>query len=476
MLSIRRALTGTLLAGSLFAVVLAGIASSLAVEKLVRREFDRSLLAKAELLATLTEQDHGRVTIEFADEYLPEFSTADPREYFELWAGDGRVVERSRSLARKSLIRPPRFELAPRFSDLVLPDGRAGRQVQLGFVPQTEGDDVDPDPSTPNTSGPRALLAVARGTQDLDRLVLALYGIQLATALAIALGIGLIVRRGVTRGLAPLADLARQVESLGSERLASRFAVDPPIEELVPIVARLNDLFARLEQAFARERQFSANVAHELRTPIAELKSLAEVGSRWPNDPSVAGPFFADALAIADRMERTTDQLLALARAEAGLEIVVRERVGLAELVEACWAPFAATAAERGLAFDREIAAGSALTTDRTKLERILSNLLANAVEHSPAGSRIACSADRDSKGALHLEVSNLAPQLEPDDLALLFVRFWRKDPARTGSEHSGLGLAVARSLADLLAFDLTAHLSAEGRLAVRLDEVAAGP
>jgi two-component system sensor histidine kinase QseC len=474
--SIRRALSVPLLGGVLLSVALAGIASSLAVERLMRREFDRALLAKAQLLATLTEQDQGAIHIDFADEDMPEFSTAAPREFFELWTGGGRIIERSRSLAKYDLPRQSRTEITPQFLALTLPDGRSGRLVRISFVPQSDERETDPEPALLPTAGPRALLAVARGTEDFDRLVFALYMIDLIEAAVIALAMGLLIRRGVTRGLAPLGDLARQVATLGSERLAARVAVDPPVDELAPIVVRLNDLLARLEQAFARERQFSANVAHELRTPIAELKTLAEVGARWPDDPDIAGPFFDDALAIAERMEATTDQLLALSRTEAGLEIAAAERVELADLVDECWLQFAPAAERRRLGFERKMAAGFALTTDRAKLEHILTNLLANAVEYSPEGSRIELRAESHPAGFPRLEISNLAPNLTQDDLRLLFVRFWRKDAARAGADHSGLGLALVYSLAELLGFTLSAHLSAEGRLAIRFDGSAAIP
>lgn len=469
MSSIRSALSRPLLAGGLIVLTLSGIASSIAVEKMLRREFDRTLLAKARLLATLTEHDLGRIVIHFADEYMPEFSTAPPREYFQLWTGNGRVVERSRSLGRDRLPRPASGEPSPQFTDLVLPDGRPGRLVRISFIAQPKEGEEDSESELADRTGPRALLSVARGTEDLRRLLLAKYAIEGATLAVIGLGLALVIRRGIARGLAPLGALARQVEALRPERLATRVAIDPQVAELEPVVTRLNDLLSRLERAFERERQFSANVAHELRTPIAELKSLAEVGALCPDDPSATGLFFTDTLAIARQMEGITEQLLALARTEAGLEIADSDRVDLSELVEACWAPLAATAVRRNLDLDRKFDASLVIVTDRAKLGRILANLLSNAVEYSPEGSRIELRATNDPTGTAHLEVSNRAPQLTQEDLPSMFTRFWRKDPARAGGDHSGLGLALARSLAELLGFALSAQLSAEGRLTVRL-------
>jgi two-component system sensor histidine kinase QseC len=114
--------------------------------------------------------------------------------------------------------------------------------------------------------------------------------------------------------LRPLSSLAKRAETIHASSLQLRFPTDNIPVELLPIAQRLNDLLARLEASFAREQRFSADVAHELRTPIAELRTLAEVALKWPDDVNQAA--LKEALNIALQMESVATGLMALARCD----------------------------------------------------------------------------------------------------------------------------------------------------------------
>jgi signal transduction histidine kinase len=169
-------------------------------------------------------------------------------------------------------------------------------------------------------------------------------------------------------------------------------------------------------------------------------------------------------------MERTVATLLALTRCEGGIEGIERGRFTVSDLLAETWSPLDAEASSRGLRFELE-APEAPIVSDREKLRLILSNLFSNAVAYSPAGSTVSCTA-RTEGDRLEITVANPAPQLTAADLPFLFDRFWRKDAARGSSRHTGLGLALARSFANLLGFDLTAQLSPDRQLELRL----AGP
>ncbi|HEX5759496.1 MAG TPA: ATP-binding protein [Thermoanaerobaculia bacterium] len=470
--SIRRRLVVTLLAGSALLVFAAGLSLGGLVARRLRQEFDRALLAKARALVTLTVQHRGEVEIDFADEFMPEFEAPERPEYFQLWLAGGPTLERSRSLGARDLPRSADLASAPRFRDLRLPDGRPGRLVEVAFVPQVEDDEEWPetafDPAAPPPRLRSAVLAVARGREDLDGLIRSLYAAGAASAALLVAGLALLVHFAVRGGLAPLAAVGRQVQALDADRLDGRIAVEPPTRELLPVIEQLNALLGRLQSAFERERRFAGDVAHELRTPVAELRSLAEVGRRWPEDREAVEGFFADVAAIARQMEGIVTTLLALARCEAGLERPVPSRFALPELVEETWAPLAAEAAGKDVRLALETAPGAAVVCDREKLGLVLGNLLANAVAYSPPGSTVACTA-RGEDGWLEITVANPAPHLGAADLPHLFERFWRKDPARSNGQHAGLGLALARSFAALLGLDLTANLTPDQRLELRL-------
>ena len=240
-------------------------------------------------------------------------------------------------------------------------------------------------------------------------------------------------------------------------REKERFAVEELPSELKPIAGRLNDLLARLEGSFERERRFSANLAHELRTPIAELRSQAELALKWPEERNAESD--RQVLEIALQMESLVTRMLELARAEQ-TAMIEKKRVELAEVVDGILVPLAVTIETRRLKVRREIAEEAVLASDPVLVRSIVSNLLENAVHYSREGGEIRVVAAIEVK-SFELRVSNPADNLQTGDLPRLFERLWRKDSARTGDgAHAGLGLALAKSLAEQLGFELTASLN----------------
>jgi two-component system sensor histidine kinase QseC len=228
--------------------------------------------------------------------------------------------------------------------------------------------------------------------------------------------------------------------------------------ELLPIAQRLNDLLARLENSFARERRFTADAAHELRTPIAELRSLAEVALKWPDDLAAAHNALEEALAIAQQMEAIAAGLLALARCDSGLTNKESEPTVLAELLRETIQPLRGKARDKRLDLQINVPAEVCWSSDRAGLRVIVNNLLSNAVEYAEHGTTIDVVASANSGSEL-LRVCNRTRDLTREDLPHLFERFWRKDGARSSSEHSGLGLAVARAYSESLGLKLEAKL-----------------
>jgi signal transduction histidine kinase len=264
----------------------------------------------------------------------------------------------------------------------------------------------------------------------------------------------------VGRGLAPLERVADQAARIDVRSLDRRFPGAGMPAELQTICARLNDLLDRLGASFDRERRFSADVAHELRTPLAELRNIAEVGLQFPGgrDP------LPDVLSATLQMERLVDALLALSRAEGGRQPVAHQRVDLARLAEETWAPFAAAAAERNLRVSQRIAAAS-VETDPVLIAAIFTNVFANAVEYTPPGGAVDWELGPDGG----LIVSNDNATLGAADLPHVFERFWRKDPARSDGRHGGLGLSLARSFAQLIGATVTLELPRPERVRARV-------
>ena len=467
MFSIRRRLVLSLFAGSAALVLATGLGFALLASRELRGQYDEALLTVASALVILTEEEGGVIEVEYAQPFIPGFESQAAPDYFEVWPATGSLVQRSRSLAGRDLPRFPEPSAKPRFRNLRLPDGRAGRMVEMTFVPRFEATSGSPVAGQPPGLTP-VTLVVARSRENLEELILVLYGASIAMAVTLLTGLVLLARYAVERGLAPLDDIGRQIDSLGADRLDAGIRIDPPVRELVPIVEGLDTLLARLRAAFERERHLSSEMAHELRTPIAELRTLAEVGGRWPEGREAVLTFFRDVEAISGQMEKIVATLLSLARCESGVEGVELIAVDLDDLVATAWSPFARPAGERGLSFSATSSGGARILGDPVKLSLILANLFANAVAYSPAGSAIRCTVGLTS-GDAEIAVANLAPQLSPEDLPFLYERFWRKDPSRGDTRHAGLGLTLARALAELQGLRLAADLEPGNRLVFRL-------
>ncbi len=199
------------------------------------------------------------------------------------------------------------------------------------------------------------------------------------------------MRSALRVGLRPLDDVQQQVNQLDARSLSTGIQVQTQTAELVPVVAQLNTLLQRLDEAFVRERQFSGDVAHELRTPLAELCTLSEVGMRWPDDTEAVKQYFADAHAISLHMERIVVNLLTMARCAGDLIQVSSQPINIRELVETSWTSVACLAQEKTLTFHCTIPSTCWVSSDGDLLRTVLTNLLSNAVTYSPPQSEIRC-------------------------------------------------------------------------------------
>jgi two-component system sensor histidine kinase QseC len=334
---------------------------------------------------------------------------------------------------------------APLFYDLRLPDGHRGRAVALRFALPGSIDD--------------ATLVVAEEREQIDQLERHVHLALVSGVIGMGLLAALLSILAVRSGLRPLfafADRARRRDDDGPD--VEPLPADELPRELRPFALTLNAAFARLQAAVGRERRFARDVAHELRTPLAETRMAVELAGGTP--PS---PVLRDALGSIDRMQRCIDGLLALSRYEAGMDQAQMEPLELVELLRRALALASGTAAKRRVSLVSELPDECWVVSDPALLERIADNLLINAAEYAPSGAVVQIElATRADGWTLH--IGNPAPGLSAEDLARLGERFWRKSAAREASQHGGLGLALSVTLAELLGLTLRFSL-AEGML-----------
>jgi two-component system sensor histidine kinase QseC len=365
-----------------------------------------------------------------------EAGEADLRDFaLAVWDGEGRLT-----MTDREGVQLPRRAQASGFVDLVL-DGDAWHVYYL------------------QASGGESLVAVGQRSVERDEVVWNLVGSQLLPWLVVLPMLLAAIAWGVRRALSPVRALTGELGRRGAGELQPVAADDAPVE-LRPMVDAMNGLFARTAAALERERRFTADAAHELRTPLAALRAQWDV-LRGAADADARCAAEARLGAGFERMERLVAQMLALSGVEATERLARREPIDWAAVVGQATSDCLALADRRRIEMACEWPpAGVApmpLRGDADLVTVLLRNLLDNAVRYAPEGTTVTL-----RFGAQSLRVENAGPALAPDALAQLGERFHR--PAGQRESGSGLGVSIAQRIAALHGLTLRYGAMGDGR------------
>lgn len=264
---------------------------------------------------------------------------------------------------------------------------------------------------------------------------------------AAALLTGLLGWFAARRGLAPLRHMRSAAAAITADRLHERLEAASIPPELAEVAETLNEMLARLEESFRRLSDFSSDLAHELRTPVSNLLTQTQVMLSKARSADEYREVLASNAEEFERLSRMIADMLFLAKSDNHLIVPHRERVDLIEEVRGLFEFYEALADEKGVSLS---CSGSAIVPgDRLMLRRALSNLLSNAIRHTPAGGRIDVGARDVNPSLVALTVENTGDDIAAEHLPRLFDRFYRVAPSRQRSgEGAGLGLAITRSIA----------------------------
>jgi signal transduction histidine kinase len=274
----------------------------------------------------------------------------------------------------------------------------------------------------------------------------------------------------VRQGLKPLERVASAAQEISIDQHARALPLSDVPAEIQPLGDRFNQLIERLTEALEHERRFGADLAHELRTPLAEIRTLGEAGLRRQD---VAGlhDFLRQMTAAAVGMQSVIESLLAVARADRAAVEQALEPMSVGAAVRARIERLRITAPEDCSRIVARIPDGLWIQSDPRLFDAMLLNLLANAIQHGDPGAPIEIDWLQEGGGGASgaLQVRNGAAQLTREDLPRLTDRFWRGTPAERATPGLGLGLWVVGSLCRVLGLTLALDLDEIRRLSVRL-------
>ncbi len=273
------------------------------------------------------------------------------------------------------------------------------------------------------------------------RIVLA---IAIALAAVATAGLGWIVTRW---GLAPLRLVTDMVSGISAEHLTDRLPDAHLPAELRPLAIAFNAMLVRLDDSFRRLSEFSANIAHELRTPISNLMTQTQVALSSARDKDAYKEILYSSLEEYERMAQMVGDMLYLAQTDNGLLKPGQQKVDLAGETQGLFDYFEAWAEERSVALT--LTGAATVPGDRLMLRRALSNLLSNAILHTPPGRTVHVSLGSHD-GRATVAVENPGPAIPAEHLPKLFDRFYRVDPSRQRQgDGAGLGLAIVKAIVD---------------------------
>lgn len=269
--------------------------------------------------------------------------------------------------------------------------------------------------------------------------------IGLAISALISAGLGWLVARS---GLKPVAQVTQVAASMSAGSLKERIPMDSVPRELELLVTSFNAMLARLEESFARLSNFSADIAHELRTPISNLRTHTEVILTKKRAPEDYEENLYSNLEDLNRLSNIIDGMLFLAKSDNGLVLPAKAKVELRSVVEKLFEYYQLLADDTGLKL--QVTGHGTVYGDVTMLDRMISNLLSNALRYTPPDSTISVKIEQLGK-TISLSVQNPGQEIAGEHLARLFDRFYRVDPARRegATNHAGLGLAIVKSLVE---------------------------
>ncbi|MYN20561.1 HAMP domain-containing protein [Rugamonas sp. FT107W] len=438
MLSFRRRLALVQTAVIVSVLAVAAMSGYLSLSGAVNEQLDGALLALAETEAAMLRAAPDQpVQVHDAAKGPSPPSLARLDRWVQIVDAQGRVLARSTNLGAASLPAPAALMARMAAGDTVFEtlDHFAEEPVRIVSLPVR---------ATPL----RYTVQVAGSLDDVRHVVASASVMFLALALALLVALT-VASASITRWVfRSIDDIVGQAQRIGEGNLDQRLIHPGTRDEIGHLVDTLNDMLDRIDQSFQIQRRFTSDASHELRSPLSRLRAEIEITLRRPRDAAEYVDTLRSCMEEVERLTLLVEELLALARYDAGQDRDASAATSLGEIAAAAIGRAQATAAQRQVRLTLQAANAPVLAAiGEGAATLIVVNLLENAVKFTPAGGAVAVRVWRDGEQAC-LCVSDSGPGIGVDELPHLFERFYRGASARSGAAAGvGLGLALTQTI-----------------------------
>ena len=403
------------------------------------RGFDAALTGwAANTLAAVRYKETQVLDLLFDPSLIPPSSSARHPDLFEIRKSNGEL------LARSGGPLPVELEEGTTFANFVL-NGVPYRAIVLRQVPVLDREE--------NISEPQRVTVIYAASRVALHEQLVELGISIAgVGILLLLIVSAVGAWAVRRGLEPLRELAGRAGAISVFNWEFR----PPAtasmaKELAPLTGAIETVLDRLQESFRQQRDFTSDAAHELKTSVAIVKSTLQTLLQRPRPEQEYRAGLESMLEDCGRLEDLLGRLLRLARIEQWAENGMNRKLGITEVTSTCEAAISriqALADARNIQIELIAPQEVHLQADPEDLEVIWVNLLENAVQYSPAGSKVAIRVEPNGGGTACVAVQDSGPGIPAEQLPHVFQRFYRGDPSRSRSTGGfGLGLAICEAM-----------------------------
>ena len=298
-----------------------------------------------------------------------------------------------------------------------------------------------------------AILLLARNTNDIQGFFKLLYligGMLGLISMAISAWAGFVMAK---RALAPIQEITVAARAVAAGDLSRRLNAEVPDKEIRVLVRALNKMFGDLQASFQSQKRFTADASHELRLPLTIMKGEIEVALRQPRPADEYADTLRHQLDTIERMQRIVNDLLTLAKADAGTLELAQEPIDLSLMLQEAGQHHLVLFAQKNIGLDMDLEDGLEVMGDASHLERAILNLLNNAWKYAPEGSTVHMSAHAQDNH-VRIGVRDEGPGIGVEHQSLVFDRFYRADDARArsggeGAGGAGLGLAICKRIVE---------------------------